>query len=104
MLYLPTLPFRGADRMVEELEDCTVAKFSACEKLVVCTVEELEVCTVEELEVCTVEELPFRDAERMVDRDDCTVATFPASSPFDSAFFSFSRTSDVFTARLCTPN
>ena len=35
--------------MVEELEDCTVAKLSACEKLVVCTVEELEVCTVEEL-------------------------------------------------------
>ena len=96
ILYLPTLPFRGADRMVEELEDCTVAKFSACEKLVVCTVEGLE--------VCNVEELPFRDAERMVDRDDCTVATFPGSSPFDSAFFSFSRTSDVFTARLCTPN
>ena len=69
-MYPPELPFRVAK--LEELDDFTVAKFSAFE----------------ELDVCTVEELPFRVAE-LEDLDDCTVAKFSASFPFDSAFFSF---------------
>ena len=84
IVYPPELPFRVAK--LEELDDFTVAKFSAFE----------------ELDVRTVEHLPFRVAE-LEDLDACTVAKFSASFPFISAFFSFSRTFDVFTARLRTP-
>ena len=86
----------GSDQALLALALTTLV---SCDAIVYPPKLPFRVAELEELDVCTVEELPFRVAE-LEDLDDCTVAKFSASFPFDSAFFSFSRTSDVFTARL----